>query len=58
MNGEFWEMIQDYTVDACAGKAISVYRAEMITLVDLEGGQVLDFLRRHPETPVNSCRRV
>ncbi|MDL2318814.1 urea carboxylase-associated family protein [Eubacteriales bacterium OttesenSCG-928-A19] len=36
-------MMQEYTIDACSGKAIDVKTNQIITVVDLEGQQVVDF---------------
>lgn len=36
-------MNREYTIDACAGKAIDVRENQLITVIDIEGGQVVDF---------------
>ena len=33
----------EYTIPACTGKRIDVWKGQIITVVDLEGGQVVDF---------------
>ena len=36
-------MKRDWIIDACSGKCIDVTEGQRITVVDLEGGQVVDF---------------
>ncbi|NLG25174.1 MAG: urea carboxylase-associated family protein [Clostridiales bacterium] len=36
-------MKQEYTINACGGKAIDVMANQTITIIDLDGGQVVDF---------------
>ncbi len=33
----------EYIIDACSGKSIDVITGQTITVIDLEGGQVVDF---------------
>lgn len=36
-------MKQEHTINACSGKAIDVMADQTITIIDAEGGQVVDF---------------
>ena len=36
-------MKREWMIDACSGKCIDVTEEQRITVVDLEGGQVVDF---------------
>lgn len=44
-------MKQEYIIEACAGKAIDVRKDRLITVVDLEGGQVVDFFAEADGSP-------
>lgn len=35
--------MQEYLINACQGRAIDVFKGQHISVVDLEGGQVVDF---------------
>ena len=37
------EMEMEYIIDACSGKSIDVSEGQKITIIDIEGGQVVDF---------------
>ncbi len=42
----------EYRIDACCGKSIDVTAGQQITIIDIEGGQVVDFFaesRKNPE---------
>lgn len=39
-------MKREWIIDACSGKCIDVTEEQRITVVDLEGGQVVDFFCR------------
>lgn len=41
------EMQQEYIVNACSGKSIEVRKNQIITIIDMEGEQVADFLRKN-----------
>ena len=36
-------MKQEHIINACSGKAVDVMKNQMITIIDLEGSQVVDF---------------
>ncbi len=40
-------MQQEYIVNACSGKSIEVRKNQIITIIDMEGEQVADFLRKN-----------
>ena len=44
-------MAQKYTIPACCGRAIDVLMGQTITVIDLEGGQVVDFFAESAENP-------
>ena len=44
-------MKQEYTIQACSGCAIDVKKGQMISVIDLEGGQVVDFFAESAENP-------
>lgn len=44
-------MRQSHLIEACSGLALSVARGQLITLTDLEGGQVLDFFAQAEGEP-------
>lgn len=35
--------MQEYIIDACQGRAIDVAKGQLINVIDIEGGQVVDF---------------
>ncbi len=35
----------EYIIDACSGKSMNVSAGQKVTIIDLEGGQVVDFLQ-------------
>ena len=39
-------MSKEYIIPACAGIKIDVKQGQNITVVDMEGGQVVDFLQK------------
>ncbi len=41
----------EYLISACSGKRISVKRGQIITVVDVEGGQVVDFFAEAAGNP-------
>ena len=42
-------MKQEYTIAACSGKGISVLKGRYITVIDMKGGQVVDFFAKCAE---------
>ena len=44
-------MRQEYTIAACSGKAIDVAQNQLITMIDLEGSQVIDFFAEASRNP-------
>lgn len=44
-------MKQEYTIHACNGKALDVMKDQMITIIDLEGSQVVDFFAEAKQNP-------
>lgn len=44
-------MRQEYVIDACSGQAIDVKENQTITVIDLEGAQVVDFFAESAENP-------
>lgn len=44
-------MKREYTIDACTGMAIDAMRNQTVTVVDLEGGQVVDFFAEAKPNP-------
>ena len=42
-------MKREYMVNACSGRAIDVLHGQTVTIVDIEGGQVVDFFAEIPE---------
>lgn len=44
-------MKQEYTINACTGKAINVMKGQTITIIDIEGTQVVDFFAEAKENP-------
>lgn len=42
-------MKREYMVNACSGRAIDVLHRQTVTIVDIEGGQVVDFFAEIPE---------
>ena len=36
--------MQEYIINACQGRAIDVKKDQLIAVIDIEGGQVVDFL--------------
>lgn len=52
-NLEFREvnkMKREYIIDACSGKSIDVLVGQNITIIDIEGGQVVDFFAESAES--------
>ena len=47
--------MMDYYIPACSGKRIDVKQGQTITVIDVEGGQVVDFLQRLQTIPQNFC---
>lgn len=47
-------MSAEYIIPACSGIKIDVKQGQNITVVDIEGGQVVDFSPRHTEIQTNS----
>lgn len=41
-------MSAEYLIPACSGMRIDVKKGESITVIDVEGGQVVDFLQKLP----------
>lgn len=37
----------EYIIDACSGKSMNVSAGQKVTIIDLEGGQVVDFFAEH-----------
>ena len=44
-------MSREYFVEACSGKKIDVRKGEKITVIDIEGGQVVDFFAEAAGNP-------
>lgn len=44
-------MSREYFVEACSGKKIDVRKGETITVIDIEGGQVVDFFAEAAGNP-------
>ncbi|GAA0279403.1 urea carboxylase-associated family protein [Faecalicatena contorta] len=44
-------MKQEYMINACNGKCIDVLAGQSITVIDIEGGQVVDFFAEQAENP-------
>lgn len=44
-------MKQEYIINACTGKSIDVLTGQSITVIDIEGGQVVDFFAECAENP-------
>lgn len=42
-------MKQEYVIEACTGKAIHVLKDQIITIIDIDGGQVVDFFAEAKE---------
>lgn len=42
---------QEYIMNACTGKSIDVTAGQIITVIDVEGGQVVDFFAENAESP-------
>ena len=40
-------MVQEYVIRACSGRAIDVKKGQLISVVDIEGGQVVDFFAQN-----------
>lgn len=52
-NLEFREvnkMKREYIIDACSGKSIDVLVGQNVTIIDIEGGQVVDFFAESAES--------
>ncbi|WP_331275623.1 DUF1989 domain-containing protein [Peptostreptococcus equinus] len=48
--------MNEYIIPACSGKSIDVKKGQKITVIDIEGGQVVDFFAQSTKsiiTPVN-----
>ena len=43
--------MKKYRIEACAGKAIDAAKNQIITVIDLEGGQVVDFFAEALQNP-------
>lgn len=46
-------MKREYMVNACSGRAIDVLHGQTVTIVDIEGGQVVDFSRKFLKEQMN-----
>lgn len=44
-------MKQEYIINACSGKCIEVLAGQKITVIDIEGGQVVDFFAENAKDP-------
>lgn len=44
-------MEQEYIINACTGKAINVMKGQTITIIDIEGTQVVDFFAEAQKNP-------
>lgn len=44
-------MNQEYTIKACSGQCIEVSAGQKITVIDIDGGQVVDFFAEYVENP-------
>lgn len=44
-------MKKEYIVEACSGKKIEVKKDQLITIIDIEGSQVVDFFAETSENP-------
>ena len=47
--------MRENIINACEGRAIDVVKGQCISVIDVEGGQVVDFLRKTPMTRTNLC---
>lgn len=43
--------MQAYIINACEGCAIDVVRGQFISVIDIEGGQVVDFFAESAQNP-------
>ena len=43
--------MQEYIINACKGRAMDASRGQLITVTDLEGGQVVDFFAESAQNP-------
>ena len=43
--------MQEYIINACQGRAIDVKKDQLIAVIDIEGGQVVDFFAENPNNP-------
>ena len=44
-------MIREYLIQACSGLKIDVKQGQTITVIDMDGGQVVDFFAEAFEKP-------
>ena len=44
-------MGKEYLIDACSGKSMDVSAGQKITIIDIEGGQVVDFFAERMGRP-------
>lgn len=44
-------MKQEYIIDACSGKSMKILTGQQITIIDIDGGQVVDFFAECLEKP-------
>lgn len=51
-------MEKEYTISACCGKRIDVLAEQFITVIDVDGGQVVDFFSECKENPQEFYQRV
>ena len=40
--------MQEYIINACQGRAIDVKKDQLIAVIDIDGGQVVDFFAENP----------
>lgn len=43
--------MQEYIINACQGRAIDVKKDQLIAVIDIDGGQVVDFFAENPNNP-------
>lgn len=51
MDGKDYQMSKEYVIPACSGKRIDVKQGQNITVIDIEGGQVVDFFAEVTGSP-------
>ncbi len=47
----------EHIINACSGKCIDVLAGQNISVIDIDGGQVVDFLQKIQKILMNFCLR-